>query len=171
MQSLTRSSLHHRAPSDIFFLKHKSSIFRQSSTCMLFIAEPSPFSVCQITQSLTCSIMEKPHTGLDDCPRMLLPCFKNKMSVHFAQRFLPRIACRPRIDRNLSVFSESSSAQRFAFYNRFFPHSDPLSLSQISFHFPFPKQSLQSGVVSHKNCLIAVTALCGRKERKCRYNS
>ena len=31
-----------------------------------------------------------------------------------------------------------------------------LSLSQISFHFPFPKQSLQSGVVSHKNCLIAV---------------
>ena len=123
---------------------------------MLFIAEPSPFSVCQITQSLTCSIMEKPHTGLDDCPRMLLPCFKNKMSVHFAQRFLPRIACRPRIDRNLSVFSESSSAQRFAFYNRFFPHSDPLSLSQISFHFPFPKQSLQSGVVSHKNCLIAV---------------
>ena len=28
--------------------------------------EPSQFSVGQTAQSLTCSIMDKPHTGLDD---------------------------------------------------------------------------------------------------------
>ena len=28
----------------------------------------------------TCSIMEKPHTGLDDCPNMLLSCFRKMMS-------------------------------------------------------------------------------------------
>ena len=31
-------------------------------------------------QTLTCSIMEKPHTGLDDCLNMLLACFTKKMS-------------------------------------------------------------------------------------------
>ena len=30
----------------------------------------------QTAQSLTCSIMEKPHTGLDDCLRILLSCFR-----------------------------------------------------------------------------------------------
>ena len=30
--------------------------------------EPSQFSVGQTPQSLTCSIMEKPHTELDECP-------------------------------------------------------------------------------------------------------
>ena len=34
--------------------------------------EPSQFSVGQIAQSLTCSIMEKPHAGLDDSLNMLL---------------------------------------------------------------------------------------------------
>ena len=32
-------------------------------------------------QSLTCYFMEKPHTGLDDCLNMLLPCFRKRMSV------------------------------------------------------------------------------------------
>ena len=32
--------------------------------------EPIQFSVGQTAQSLTCSIMEKPQTGLDDCLNM-----------------------------------------------------------------------------------------------------
>ena len=31
------------------------------------------------TESNPCSIMEKPHTGLDDCLNMLLSCFKNRI--------------------------------------------------------------------------------------------
>ena len=49
--------------------------------CMWFMEEPSQFYVGQTTQSLTCSIMEKPHRGLDDCLRMLLPCFRIRMSA------------------------------------------------------------------------------------------
>ena len=42
---------------------------RQSSNqpCMWFMEEPRLFSMGQTAQSLTCSIMEKPHTRLDDC--------------------------------------------------------------------------------------------------------
>ena len=36
--------------------------------------------VGQISQSLTCSITEKPHTGLDDCLNILLACFRKRMS-------------------------------------------------------------------------------------------
>ena len=43
---------------------------------MLFMKEPSQFSMGQTAQSLTCSIMEKQHTGLDDCLNMLLSCFR-----------------------------------------------------------------------------------------------
>ena len=51
---------------DILFLKRDSSIFRQSSyhVCMWFMKEASQFSMGQTAQILTCSIMEKPHTGL-----------------------------------------------------------------------------------------------------------
>ena len=48
--------------SDILFLQHDNSTLRQ---CMRFSEEASQFSVGQIAQSLTCSIMEKPHSGLD----------------------------------------------------------------------------------------------------------
>ena len=44
--------------------------------CIWFKEEPSQFSMGQTAQSLTCSIMEKPHTGLDECPRILLSCFR-----------------------------------------------------------------------------------------------
>ena len=47
---------------------------------MWFMEEPSQFSVGQIAQSLTCSIMEKPHTGLDHYLRMLLSCFRKRTS-------------------------------------------------------------------------------------------
>ena len=39
---------------------------------MWFMEKPSQFSMGQTVQSLTCFIMEKPHTGLDDCLNMLL---------------------------------------------------------------------------------------------------
>ena len=49
---------------------------------MLFMVEPSQFSVVQPAQSLTCYIVEKLHTGLDDSLRMLmlLSCFRKRMS-------------------------------------------------------------------------------------------
>ena len=48
--------------------------------------EPSHFSLGQAAQSLTCSINEKPHTGLDDCLRMLLSEFRKRMSAQEQQR-------------------------------------------------------------------------------------
>ena len=48
---------------------------------MWFMEEPSQFSVGQTAQNLTCAIMEKPHTGLDDCLNMLLSCFRKRLSV------------------------------------------------------------------------------------------
>ena len=63
---------------DILYIKHSCSTVRQF---MWFMAEPIQFSVGQTAQSLTCSIMEKPHTGLDDCLRMLLTCLRKRMSV------------------------------------------------------------------------------------------
>ena len=47
---------------------------------MWFEEEPSQFSMGQTAQSLTCSIMEKQHTGLDECPRILLSCFRARNS-------------------------------------------------------------------------------------------
>ena len=51
---------------DILFLKQGSSILRQSS-----------IPVCG---ELFGSSDHEPHTGLDDCLRMLLPCFRKRMS-------------------------------------------------------------------------------------------
>ena len=48
--------------------------------CMQFMEEPSQFSVGQTPQSLTCSIMEEPLTELDECPRILLSCFRARNS-------------------------------------------------------------------------------------------
>ena len=48
--------------------------------CMWFMEEPSQFSVDLTPQSLTCSIMKGPHTGLDDCLMVLLMCFRKRMS-------------------------------------------------------------------------------------------
>ena len=47
---------------------------------MWFMEAPGKFSVGQTAESLTCSILEKPHTGLDDCLRMLQACFRKRMS-------------------------------------------------------------------------------------------
>ena len=47
---------------------------------MRFKEEPSQFSVGQT------AIMEKPHTGLDDCLSMLLSCFRKWMSGRQTER-------------------------------------------------------------------------------------
>ena len=47
---------------------------------MGFKEEPSQFSLGQTAQSFTCSIMEKPHTGLDECLKILLFCFRGRTS-------------------------------------------------------------------------------------------
>ena len=60
------------------FLSPQSSVLKP---CMWFMEEPGQFSVGQTAQSLTCSIMEKPHTGLDDCLRVLQSYFRKRMSV------------------------------------------------------------------------------------------
>ena len=57
-------SLPDRYPFSNAFLQHSEKVIQP---CMWFVEEPSQFSVGQTAQSLTCSIMEKPHTGLDEC--------------------------------------------------------------------------------------------------------
>ena len=54
---------------------------------MWFKEEPSQFSMGQTAQRLTCSIMEKPHTGLEECLRILLSCFRARNS---GRQLLPR---------------------------------------------------------------------------------
>ena len=48
---------------------------------MWFKEEPSQFPMGQTAQSLTCLIMEKPRTELDECLRILLSRFRAKNSV------------------------------------------------------------------------------------------
>ena len=48
--------------------------------------EPCQFSVGRTAHSLTCSILENPHTWLDDCLRMLQACFSKRMSEGVRER-------------------------------------------------------------------------------------
>ena len=63
------------------FLSMTAAPTDSHQTLYVFMEEPSQFSLDQTAQSLTCSIMEKQHTGLGDCLRMLLACFRKRMSV------------------------------------------------------------------------------------------
>ena len=83
---------------DILYLKHDSRILRQSSNPVHGSWKPSHFSVGQTAQRLTCSIMEKPDTGLDDCliisepysiPVRPLPYQQTVSSGHLAISPLP----------------------------------------------------------------------------------
>ena len=68
----------------MLFLKHDSKpILTVFQPCMWFMEEPIRSPVGQTAQSLTCSNMEKPHAGLEDCLNMLLSCFRTRMSVLF----------------------------------------------------------------------------------------
>ena len=53
---------------------------------MWFMEEGSKFFVGQTAQSLTCFIIDKPHTGLNDCLRILLSYFRKRMSAGAAER-------------------------------------------------------------------------------------
>ena len=46
--------------------------------CIWYKEDPSQFFMGQTAENLTCSIVEKPHRGLDECPRILLSCFRTK---------------------------------------------------------------------------------------------
>ena len=48
--------------------------------CNWFKSEPRQFSLGQTAQSITGSLIEKPHTGLDDCLNILLSCFRASTS-------------------------------------------------------------------------------------------
>ena len=70
-----------RLHQDILFskacLQHSQTV---TQPCMWLMEELSQFSIGQTAQSLTCSIMEKPHRGLDDWMRVLQACFQEMMS-------------------------------------------------------------------------------------------
>ena len=65
---------------DIPFLRHACSILRQSSNpvCGSWMSQVSSRWAKQ--HRATCSDMEKPHAGLDDCLRMLQASFRKMMS-------------------------------------------------------------------------------------------
>ena len=66
-----------RHPFSKAHLQHSQTVIQP---CMWFMEEPSQFPVGQTAPSLTCFIMEKPHTRLDDYLNMLLSCFRTMMS-------------------------------------------------------------------------------------------
>ena len=68
-----------RQRADILILKHASRILRQDSNPVCG-SRKSQANSGQTAQRLACSIIEKPHTGLDDCQRILLSCFIIRMS-------------------------------------------------------------------------------------------
>ena len=59
-------------------LQHSQTVIQP---CMWLMEETSQFSMGQAAQGLTCSIMEKQHTGLYDCLRLLQACFRKGMSA------------------------------------------------------------------------------------------
>ena len=65
---------------EVLALKHESRILGQWSTPMSGSRKSQASSPWAKQQSLTCSIIEKPHTGLDECPRILLSCFRARNS-------------------------------------------------------------------------------------------
>ena len=65
-----RGSKHHFSKA---CLQHSQTVIQP---CMWFMEDSSHFFSGQTAQSLTCSIMEKPHTGSDDCLRVLQACFR-----------------------------------------------------------------------------------------------
>ena len=138
--------------------------------------EPNQFSMgqtAQTAQSLTCFIMEKPHTGLGNCRRILLPCLKVR---NFGERERERE--REREKAILSCFKWMNSApllrhfrSRLSRINKVryirererererrrahltFPH--PICLkalssfsSEIDFPTPFFPNSLMTGLTS-----------------------
>ena len=81
---------------EILALKHESRILGQWSNPVSGSRKSSQFSVGKTAQSLTSSVIEKPHTGFDECQIILLSCFRARNSA-----VRPRPSVRPsgRLDR------------------------------------------------------------------------
>ena len=79
--------------------------------CVWVKEESSQFFIGQIAQSITCSIMEKLHTGLDECHRTLLSCFKARNSATQSHFLLFVVA--ERCAKNCAQLSSSSSSSAF----------------------------------------------------------
>ena len=69
--------------------------------CIWFKEESSQFSMGQTAQTLTCSILGKPHTGLDECSRILLSCFRARNSAPFPS---PHYHCTAYIVYSIPLF-------------------------------------------------------------------
>ena len=63
---------------DVLFLKHASSIFRQSSNPVCGFSRMEQVRLCAVWPMAW--LFHDPHTGLDDCLRMLQACFIKRMS-------------------------------------------------------------------------------------------
>ena len=64
----------------VLTLKHESRILGQLSNPVCGSWKSQEASYPCSTEPITCSIMEMRHTGLDDCLRILLSCFKARIS-------------------------------------------------------------------------------------------
>ena len=76
---------------EVFALKHESRILGQWSNPVSGSGRAKPvLSMGERSQILTSSIMEKPQTGLDECPRILLSCFRARNSELVGMVDMPR---------------------------------------------------------------------------------
>ena len=76
------------ALTEVLALKHESRTIGQWSNRVTGSRKSQAMG--QTAQSLNCSIMEKPHTGLDEWPRILLSCFRARNSVTEQQQTASR---------------------------------------------------------------------------------
>ena len=105
----------HARSADILFLKHDSSIFKQSSNPVCGSRKSqasSPWAKLHRAQPVH-SIMENPLTGLDDCQNILLACFRKRMSVD--QTFRPQKAKIPRLLFRSDFLQSSTTSTRALF--------------------------------------------------------
>ena len=69
-------------PAEVLALKAREQDSRTVVQPRIWLKEePSQFSMGQTSQSLACSIVEKPRTGVDECPKILLSCFRARNSA------------------------------------------------------------------------------------------
>ena len=100
---------------DILFLKPACSILRQSSNPVCGSWKSQASSLCAKKQSLTWSIKKKPHTGLEDCLRMLFSWFRKRMSGPEVARTREHAPLSP------SIMGFTVGVVNFVFVNRLHP--------------------------------------------------
>ena len=67
--------------SDIVVPEHESSIFRSFiQPYMWFLHDGTGYSLCSLAHRELAWLILEPDTGLDHCPRILLSCFKARIS-------------------------------------------------------------------------------------------